>query len=73
MGRPEAKGMAAWNGVTACVLLFKGTNEEFHSQMGNALLSLKLNETESYKLIFVFDLFGNVLLIPQSSYLIQVR
>lgn len=71
MRRPEAKGMVAWNGVMACVLLFKGTDEEFRSQMGNMLLSLKLNETESYKLIFVFDLFGNVLLIPLSSYLFR--
>lgn len=48
----------------ACVLFFRGTDEEFISKMVNILLNIKLNETENYKLTFVFDLFGNVFLIP---------
>lgn len=55
--------------VVVCVLLSKGIDEEFLSQMFNMLLNIKLNETENYKLISVFDLFGNVLLIPLSSHL----
>lgn len=51
------------------VLLFKGTDEEFLSQMVNMLLNIKLNGTENYKLIFVFDLFGNVLsFISQATF-----
>ena len=55
--------------VMVCVSLFKGIDEEFLSQMFNMLLNIKLNESENYKLISVLDLFGNVLLIPLSSYL----
>lgn len=55
--------------VVVSVLLSKGIDEEFLSQMFNMLLNIKLNETENYKLISVFDLFGNVLLIPLSSHL----
>lgn len=46
------------------VLLFKGTDGELIFQMVKILLNIKLNETENYKLICMFDLFGSVFLIP---------
>lgn len=67
----ENKWMMVEKGVIDCALLFRGTDEEFLSQTVNMLLNIKLNETENYKRIFVFDLFGNVLLIPLSSYLLR--
>lgn len=68
MGRLEAKWLLIQKGIVVCVLLFKGTDEEFPSQIVNMLLNIKLNETENYKLISIFDLFDNVLLIPLSNY-----
>ena len=46
------------------VLLFKGNDGELIFQMVKILLNIKLNETENYKLICMFDLFGSVFLIP---------
>lgn len=71
MGRLEAKWLVIQKGIIACVLLFKGTDEEFPSQIVNMLLNIKLNETENYKLISIFDLFGNILLIPLSNYFLR--
>ena len=71
MGRLEAIWLVIQKGIIVCVLLFKGTYEEFPSQIVNMLLNIKLNETENYKLISIFDLFGNVLLIPLSNYFLR--
>ena len=60
--------MGIQKGIMVCVLLFKGIDEEFPSQIVNMLLNIKLNGTENYNLISMFDLSGNVLLIPLSNY-----
>ena len=71
LGRLEAKWLVIQKGIIVCVLLFKRTDEEFPSQIVNMLLNIKLNETENYKLISIFDLFGNILLIPLSNYFLR--
>lgn len=70
-GNLATKWMMVKKGIIVRALSYRGTDEEFLSQMVNMLLNIKLNETENYKLVFVFDLFGNVLLIPLSSYLLR--
>ncbi|XP_056152185.1 D-aminoacyl-tRNA deacylase 2 [Lampris incognitus] len=66
-GESEGEWVEIDRGMVIYICFFKGATEEILPRMVSTLLNLKLCENDSGKYVSVFELPGNVLIVPQAT------